>query len=77
MKSRKRLYDFDYETEEGMKERDNEPLEETDEENELRPRSPIKETKKDTKEKQHRFLGIIMRSTRTFIGMQSLRFREV
>ena len=34
-------YNFDSETEKGMENSDNEQLEETDKENELRPRSPI------------------------------------
>ena len=34
-------YDFNRVTEQGMEERDNESLEETDEENELRPSSPL------------------------------------
>ena len=35
----KKIYDFDCETEPSMEESDNKPLKETDEENELRPRS--------------------------------------
>ena len=42
-------YDFDSETVQGMEESENELLEDTVEENELRPKPPKEETKNDTK----------------------------
>ena len=63
-------YHLDSKTELGIEKVDNETLEETDNENKLRPRSPIRRNQERHEEKQRWSPGII-RSTRSTKGIRS------
>ena len=65
---REEIDDFDYETKHGMEESENEPLEVTDEENEIRPRSLMRRNQKGQEGKQHCFPRIIIKTARTIKG---------